>query len=306
MSKRPVISVVMSVFNASEYLSIAIESILAQSFDDFEFIIVDDGSSDTSLSILHEYESYDSRVHVISQKNTGLTKALNEGISQSRGEYIARMDADDIAISSRLALQVDYLKMHPECVAVGCNILLTDPDGDILAEESMPHTHEQIIAKLRCGIGSLPHPTAFIRRDTLCSVGGYRESYIYAQDLDLWLRLAEVGQLANLPQALLQYRLHPKSITSQQRNRQLDSAERAVREAYERNNEPLPVDFHLPRTPNPSIQRTYRSWARMAWRSGHRSVARKHAWNAFRAAPFSLSNFGVATQLLVPQQKKAA
>jgi len=305
LSNSPATSVVMSVFNASQYLSAAVESILAQSLSDFEFIIIDDGSSDSSLSILRKYESGDSRIRVISQQNAGLTKALNIGISQSRGEFVARMDADDIAMPNRLVLQTDYLKKHPECVAVGSHILLADPDGDLLMEEEVPHTHEAIVAKLQSGVGAVPHPTALIRSDALRSVGGYRESFTYAQDLDLWLRLAEVGRLANLPQALLQYRLHPNSITSRQRTRQIESAERAVREAYQRTDKPLPADFHIPCPPNPSAERTYRSWARMAWRSGNLAVAHKHAWNAFRLAPFSLSNLGIA-RLLVSRPPKAA
>ena len=305
LSKTPAISVVMSVCNGSAYLPQAVESILAQSWCDFEFIIIDDGSTDGTLDILRTYESKDTRIHVVSRENTGLTRALNEGISRARGQFIARMDADDIAEPSRLDLQIGYLQAQPECVAVGCSLLLTDPDGDPLAEEESPLTHDQIVAKLRCGIGSLPHPTAVIRRDALNSVGGYRESFLCAQDLDLWLRLAEVGSLANLPQALLRYRLHPESVTSQNRELQLASAERAVREAYERNNEPLPIELHLPLPQISSLQRTYRSWARMASRSGNRAVARKHAWNALCAAPFSLSNVGIAATLLMPRLKKA-
>ncbi len=301
----PAISVVMSVFNASHYLAAAVDSILAQSFADFEFIIIDDGSDDGSQRMLQEYESYDSRIRVIRQQNTGLTRALNAGLRQSHGAWIARMDADDVAMPNRLAMQVDYLRTHPECVAVGSHVILTDPDGDPLTENEVPHTHESIVAQLRLGIGAVPHPTAMMRRDAVFAVGGYEESYTCAQDLDLWLRLAEVGKLANFPGALLQYRLHPKSITSQQRDLQLKSAERAVREAYERNNESLPVDFQLPRSPIPTVERTYRSWARMAWRSGNRAVAQKHAWNAFRIAPLSFSNLGIA-RLLVSRRAKAA
>ena len=305
LSKSPAISVVMSVCNGSAYLSQAIESILSQSWCDFEFIIIDDGSKDETLGILRTYESKDTRIDVVSRGNTGLTRALNEGISRSRGQFIARMDADDIAEPSRLDLQVGYLQTHPECVAVGCSLLLTDPDGDPLAEEEPPLTHDQIVVKLWSGIGALPHPTAVIRRDALNSVGGYRESFLCAQDLDLWLRLADVGYLANLPQALLRYRLHPESVTSQNRELQLASAERAVREAYQRNNERLPSEFHLPRPQMSSLPRTYRSWARMACRNGNRAVARKHAWNALCAAPFALSNVGIAATLLMPQLKKA-
>ncbi len=301
----PVVSVVMPVFNGSEYLSLAVESILAQSFSDLEFLIVDDGSTDDSLEILRRYESQDSRIKIISRENTGMPRALNEGISLARGPFVARMDADDIAEPSRILKQVHYLQGHRECVAVGSALVFIDPDGEILAEQKTPESHEELLERLWQGDSALPHPTAMIRRDVLSAVGGYREAFAIAQDLDLWLRLSEIGRLANLPQALLRYRLHAASLTSTRRAQQLAEAEQIVRDAYQRRGQPVPEDFQLSWGPPPPPAKVFRSWARMAQRSGNRAVARKHSWNALCASPFSLSNVGIAATLLMPPLKKA-
>lgn len=302
---NPAVSVVMSVFNGEAYLPDALESILDQTWSDFEFLIIDDGSTDNAADILCRYASHDSRVRVVRRENTGLTRALNEGISMARGEFVARMDADDIADTRRLEHQVRYLRTHTNCAAVGCGLLLIDSDGDVLEHQQVPETHEAILTSLFRGIGALPHPSAVIRRDKLLAVNGYRESFACAQDLDLWLRLSEIGELANLPEPLLRYRLHCQSVTLQRRELQLACAEQAVRDAYQRRKQAVPEELHLAIPGTPSAEKTFRSWARMALRSGNVQVARKHAKNAFRAAPFSLKNLGIAAKLLTPRFKRA-
>src|SRR5690348_9760889 len=122
MSTVPVISVVMPVYNAGRFLRESIDSILAQTFGDFEFLCIDDGSTDDSPEILRELAQHDSRVRIITKTNGGVTSALIAGVGGARGEFIARMDADDVADPQRFALQVEHLRTHQECVAVGCHI----------------------------------------------------------------------------------------------------------------------------------------------------------------------------------------
>src|SRR5205823_4798077 len=128
----PVISVVMPVYNAASYVADAVKSIMAQTFDDFEFIAVNDGSTDRSEAILNEFARADRRIRVISRANTGIVGALNDGIAAAEAELIARMDADDVSSPQRLQRQLAYMQAHPECVALGGRVIGTDPYGCFL------------------------------------------------------------------------------------------------------------------------------------------------------------------------------
>jgi glycosyltransferase involved in cell wall biosynthesis len=148
MPKLPVISVVMPVYKASRYLRAAMDSILAQTFGDFEFLCIDDGSTDESPAILREYADRDLRIRIITKNNGGVTSALIAGVGEAKGEFIARMDADDIADSRRFALQVEHLRAHSDCVAVGCHIVLIRGDGTYLEDGPIINSHEQIVESL--------------------------------------------------------------------------------------------------------------------------------------------------------------
>ena len=295
--QSPTISVIMSVFNGKEYLADAVNSILNQTWSDFEFIVIDDGSTDGSTALLRELQATDHRIRLVHQQNIGLTASLNRAIHCARGEFIARMDSDDRSDANRFAAQLEYLASHPECVALGSWLLLIDPDGDALGEQRTPTSHDDIVDSLYRGIGALPHPSVLMRRASLERVGGYRESFRYAQDLDLWLRLSDFGKLANLVEPLLQYRLHPNSITSHKRRDQLAAARRAVQEACLRNDRPKPDLASLEQTP-PSTSRIYRGWSRLACAHGYTSAARKHAWNAFKSNPYTPSHLGMVAKLV--------
>jgi glycosyltransferase involved in cell wall biosynthesis len=129
-NRSPLISVCMPVYNAERYVSEAIESVLSQTFKDFEFLILDDGSTDGSLAILKGHAERDPRIRLTSRPNKGLAPTLNELMDQARGEFVARMDADDVSLPERLERQADYLRKHPDCVIVGCHALVMDSDGD--------------------------------------------------------------------------------------------------------------------------------------------------------------------------------
>jgi glycosyltransferase involved in cell wall biosynthesis len=209
----PLISVVMPVYNAERYLRIAVDSILAQTVRNFELIAVDDGSTDSSLNILKRFAAADSRVRVISRPNTGIVGALNDGLAAARGQLIARMDADDWVSPLRFEKQLEFLEKHPRCVCVGASFNYMDADGALIKwspRETDPHKIEQ--ALLSGDGGALIHPVILMRREALEKVGPYRQEALWVEDLDLYLRLAMVGELSNVPDVLLHYRYHTQSV----------------------------------------------------------------------------------------------
>lgn len=234
MNASPRISVLMPVYNAESYLAAAVESILAQTWQDFEFLIMDDGSSDRTPQILQAYAQNDPRIHVYQSQNQGVSAARNSLLQKARGEYVAVMDADDIALPHRLAAQIHYLDHHPEIVCVGGSHDLIDEQGRFLTTLKLPETDEQIQALALAGHGSICHPCACMRRSPVLQVGGYDERLKSAHDLDLWLKLGEVGQLTNLPEVVLQYRIHTQSVSGQNFISQRQEAEFACQQAWER------------------------------------------------------------------------
>lgn len=202
----PRITVAMSVYNNEAFLAAAIDSILAQTFEDFEFLIVNDGSKDRSAAIIDELAARDSRIRPIHQENRGLIASLNRMISEARAPIIARMDGDDIALPERFSKQIAFLNAHPEVGVLGTNVHDMDEAGNnIPTINTYPLSH----ASIQAAFGSRPtlaHPSVMIRTDTVRAVGAYRSAYHYCEDYDLWLRLSTVTQLANLPEKLLRYR----------------------------------------------------------------------------------------------------
>ena len=207
----PTVSVVLPVYNGEPYLVEALESILGQTFGDFELIAVcDPSSSDNSRNLLDDAARRDSRVHVLEGPIRNLVAALNLGLARARGEFIARMDADDVSLSNRFARQVEYLRAHRDIAVVGSTITLIGASGAVIREIDYPLTPAKIdrfLIEVGC---ALAHPTAMARRDAILSVGGYRGQFEHAEDYDLWLRMAERYSLANLPDRLLRYRHHDR------------------------------------------------------------------------------------------------
>jgi glycosyltransferase involved in cell wall biosynthesis len=279
----PAVSVLMPVYNAARYLAEAVESVLAQTFRDFEFVIVDDGSTDRSPAMLDEYAKRDSRIRIIRRPNTGIVGALNDAIEESKAALIARMDADDVSLPDRLEKQVAYLRDHAECVALGSRVVGIDPYGCVLFQSEHKLTHEEIDAELLNGVGwSIVHPVAMLRRDAVEKVGLYRRQWQYVEDLDLFLRLAETGKLANLPDRLLRYRQHTESINRTRAAEQATLADACVREAYRRRGLAVPQGWKFTPKPKPS---------KRAMKSGNVPVARKHAVALWKAAPLSVESW---------------
>jgi glycosyltransferase involved in cell wall biosynthesis len=232
----------MPVYNAERYVAEAVESILGQTFTDFEFLITDDGSTDRSLSILRRYARQDPRIRLVSRPNTGYAIALNEMLAAARGELVARMDADDIALPRRFELQVGLLQGRDDVDCVGGWHQNIDYAGRFLIESHMPTEHEEMQRLLIKGKCPFSHPSVMMRRSAVTRLGGYREDFMPAEDLDLWLRISEQGRLANVPEVVLKYRVHYQSISQTQLERQIDRAGRALAEACARRGIPFEFD----------------------------------------------------------------
>lgn len=280
------LSVVMSVYNAGEFLSETVNSILSQSLADFEFIIIDDGSTDGSGSVLAEFARRDQRIRLVSRENRGLVPSLNEGCSMARASYVVRMDADDVAHPERFARQYQFMENNPQVLGAGCEVLLIDADGAPIKAMGTATGHAQIDAEHMAGQGgAIIHPSAIIRKEALERVGYYSEDYPCAEDLDLWLRIAEIGELANLGEVLLSYRQHPGSIGAASRQRQYSSALAAVRAAHQRRGLPFDESRFPPPKSNPSAIDLYKKWGWWALKSNYHNTAKKYAWRSLRSAP---------------------
>jgi glycosyltransferase involved in cell wall biosynthesis len=207
------VSVIMSVFNSEEYLEDSINSILNQSFGDFEFIIIDDGSSDNSRTIIERYAAKDARIVFIkNDRNLGLAASLNKGISIAQGQYIARQDADDLSAVNRLEVQLNYAIRNPEVDLIGSDCLVIDVEGNVVYKSSQRLKSDNYIERILKRKGLFPHGSAFIKRSKLLEVGKYDSRFYYVQDGELWLRLIRSGsQIRTIDQTLYLFRLSPIS-----------------------------------------------------------------------------------------------
>lgn len=217
----PSISVAMSVYNGERFLREAIESVLAQTFGDFEFLILDDGSRDGTRAIIESIAAHDPRIRPIVRENRGLIVSLNELIAESRAPLIARMDADDICRPERFARQIAFLAGNPDHGIVGSWSEDIDEDGrshqpddsDLDKDADQPIAHEDVLSVIE-NRTPLCHPSIMARRDVLLAAGGYHRAYRHCEDYDLWLRLANQTRIANLPERLLRYRRYEGQISN--------------------------------------------------------------------------------------------
>ena len=286
----PLISVIMPVYNSELYLAEAIESILNQSFRDFEFIILDDGSSDRSLEISKAYAAKDKRVILLPYAHQGLTPLLNLGLKKAKGKYIARMDSDDIAAPDRFQKQIDFLETHPKYVAVGSNTILIDIDGDPIGNILLPENHNAIDLAQINGKGMIVHPTVMIRKLALEKINNYHPEFESGEDFDLFLRLAEVGKLANLPQKLLQYRLHFNNVTTTRKIKCQRAKQAALKEAYQRRKINKAVPKIAINSQTNHLAENHFFWMRCSLESGFFKSARKHAKLGWKLSKFNFAN----------------
>ncbi len=217
----PKVSVLMAVYNGKRYLRQAVENILDQTFSNFEFIIVDDGSTDGTWDILTDYADRDQRIVLVQNKeNLGLTKSLNKGLALAQGEYIARQDADDVAFPERFEKQVALLDKHSEVVLTSCDIEVIDSEGNSVAKHQRACEPELVAWYLLFYNHLAGHSQVMFRRKSVEDLGGYCETYRYCQDYELWCRLVKVGDIVILPEVLQQQRLHSKSISFEKSSQQ--------------------------------------------------------------------------------------
>lgn len=223
---HPRVSVVMAVCNGERHVRQAIESILNQTFGDFECIIIDDGSTDGSPDIIAEYAVGDGRIHMVRQANAGLTVSLNRGIARARGEYIARMDADDVSVLTRLEKEVAYLDAHPGIALVACFAWIINDAGETVGDHEPSVSHDVIRARSFFS-GQICHPSVMVRADAVRALGGYNERFAYAQDYELWLRLMHGHAVATIPEFLFSWRRSPQGIGRVKRGEQRCYAQKA-------------------------------------------------------------------------------
>ena len=205
------VSVLMAVYNGMPYLKKAVDSILRQTYADWKFVIVNDGSTDGSKEYLDSIK--DERFIILDQDNQGLAASLNNGLKLCETEYVARLDSDDICSPNRLESQLEYMKSHPDVVMLGTQIERLGERGSGF-KSSLPCEHDAIVTALLAGKHTMCHPTIMCRTQAMVDAGGYWDHPI-AQDWDIYLKLSEIGQVANLPDVHLKYRIHSGSLNGQ-------------------------------------------------------------------------------------------
>ncbi len=285
------VTVLLPVYDAERFLAEAVESILAQSFRDFELLTIDDGSRDGSAAILDEYARRDRRVRVVRWPHQGLIATLNAGLSLARAELIARMDADDVALPQRLEKQLARLEREPGLVCIGGAFELIDEAGRLFDRAFPPCDHAAILARALRGESPISHSAATFRRDVVRRLGGYDEKTRWVEDLDLWLRLSEHGALANLPELVSRVRHHERSVSEQHAVEQLEQARRVAGLACRRRG--LDASLVQPRAwralpDRRSQQLLVLGRARSAWRIGQHRTALRYAARGLWMQPSSL------------------
>jgi hypothetical protein len=308
----PLVSVVMVVCNVDRFLSESIESILGQTFREFEFIILDFGSTDKTATIASSYAAKDSRIRLHTIPHCGLAEARNAACVLAQGQYIAIMDADDIAIKDRLMLQVDFMEKHPEVGVLGGAFEWIDATGAPMLVVRHPLGNAEIQSGLLHGC-PLKQPTVLIRREAFAAAGGYRAVFAQSEDFDLWLRIGERFELANLDQVVLKYRVHPNQISLRRLSEQALSHLAARASALSRRNgSPDPLASVTEITPavlatmglskatqQAQVTWGYRDWIRIQSMAGEYPAALKAALEFLRSDLKYVESRDVADMWLV-------
>lgn len=219
----PLISVVMPVYNGAAFVDAAVLSIRSQTLGNLELICIDDGSTDSTQEHLRPHAAADRRVRIVEERHAGVIATLHRGFHEARGAFIARMDADDLSVPSRLERQLDFLAAHPNVMLVGGSIAVIDEQARVQDRLHLPTQPAEIREHLVHRGNCIVHPTVLFRREAL-SRGAFRQGYVHAEDYDWWLRLSEHADLANLDEVLLYYRRHKGSVSYRHPAQQILSA----------------------------------------------------------------------------------
>jgi len=301
---EPKVSVVMAVYNAEKYLSKSIESILNQTLDDYEFIIVNDGSIDRSLEIIRSYA--DKRIILLDKKNDGVARARNFGIDLAKGKFIAVQDADDISLNHRLEKQYNFLINHQDYVLVGTNAEMIDQDGNFVCYSNVKTSEEEVKKSLR----KMPiyHPSVMFERSTFLKAGKYPE-YMYniAEDLILINKMGKYGRITNLFERLIKYRIVPNSC-SKRTNRFDSELNKIVLKALSSDTiSESDIDYLKNRLRNlesDDITANYYLYLakKYLWNNYQPRLARKNAVKALRLRPFSIKTYPYFGLTFFPKQ----
>jgi glycosyltransferase involved in cell wall biosynthesis len=281
----PLVSVVMCVYNGAPYLESAAESVLRQTLSDLEFLIIDDGSTDDTWAILTGLAARDARVRLIrSVRNTGITRSINRLFALARGQYVTRHDADDISLPTRLARQVAWLESHPAIGLVSCQVEMIDSSGaPIDLQYFSSATDDSTLQRQLLENNCFCQGSVVFRRDCLTQVGLLDESLEFAEDYDLWLRMAEMTRLARLDEMLFQYRFHPASVTNTRRADQTLHIAEALEKTLRRRFRAEPPAALVART-----ARYFRLAARHYYSRGDTQKTRDCLISALRLWPLAL------------------
>jgi glycosyltransferase involved in cell wall biosynthesis len=243
--ENPKISVIIPVYNSEKYLDEAVQSILDQTFSEFELIIINDGSTDSSLAMLKKWAEKDRRIRLFDQENAGRSFTRNRGLELAESEYIAMLDSDDIALPTRLEVHYEFMENNPEVVIVGAQIEGICMKGLSLFYSGTPlFDHNEIETALLNDHGvQLCQGASLMRKSAALKVGGYNEKYTVGEDTDLFLRMALIGKLANVSNVLLKYRQHIESATNASNSDIYRNSMLRIEKAWLDRGETSPPDF---------------------------------------------------------------
>ena len=226
-NNAPLVSVIMSVYNGEKYLEGCIESILKQTFQDFEFIIINDCSTDMTADILHGFEEDRRFIIIHNSENIGLTKSLNKALSLARSSYIARMDVDDLSLPDRLDTQYRFMKKNTEVGVVGSSYYEINEEGAVIGEVILPEKDGDIRAKI-LRLNPFNHSAVMVRKSALNDSGAYNEKFVYSQDYELWFRILRKHKGYNIQEKLIMKRNPAGSVTVSKKRKQIGFTIRAV------------------------------------------------------------------------------
>jgi hypothetical protein len=305
-SPVPAVTVLMPVFNAGPLLAQAVDSILAQSFTDFECLIIDDGSTDGAMDALHAIG--DPRLRFVrNPSNLGVTATLNLGIGLARAPLIARMDADDISMPNRLQRQVETFQLRPGLGLLGSWAEVIDIEGRNAGHIRLPIEHREIArSMLRDNV--FVHPSVMARAHVFREIGGYPADFAVAQDYAMWLRIVLRYEVANLPEDLVQYRIHPDQISQKKLRKQRAAARKlqsSARDEYvsqglvdSRTLPPEPSAWNELTADPGTLGNDYKQWSKRYWRLGAVRKASRIALSGLTVSPLSMELW----RLLTPPQ----
>ena len=303
MSMTASISVVVAVRNGAAYLAESLRSVLVQDGPPFEVVVVDDGSTDATPTILADLARGDARIRVVTQETQGFTRALSQAIRHASGELLARHDADDLSLPGRFGRQYDLMRAHPRLAAVGTAADVIDEGGSPVGRLPASHGPDAVRRGLRTLRATPVHGSMMIRREALEAIGGYRDALPAAQDYDLWLRLSERFDLDNVPEVLYRWRISPGGVYGRRRAEQLQYAGIALAFAWERErfgHDSYPLLEECQGNLGEFASRYQLAgpleglWGELLYRGlNNPGLARTHLWRAARAGSFAPKTIGL-------------